>query len=95
MGRKDNFIPVSTGRGLQALELPDCVHLTERCGCDILKVPRCTGKSCSFCQTRQQRSAGSSRWLARINGLSAAQQDKISAVYYGGCKPWKGPERKG
>lgn len=84
-----NFIPSSTGKNLEFLKLPDCVHLTEYCRCEIMKVPECIGMKCSACQSAAEKLRSGDIWRRRMNSLSDEQQTKIASVYYSGKKPWK------
>ena len=65
MRRCDNGIPAFPKGERRLLNLPDCVFLTEQGRCRILRVPECTGETCSFCRSQQieEKSIGASRRL--------------------------------
>lgn len=65
MRRCDNGIPAFPKGERRLLNLPDCVFLTEQGRCRILRVPECTGETCSFCRIQQieEKSIGASRRL--------------------------------
>lgn len=65
MRRCDNGIPAFPNGERRLLNLPDCVFLTEQGRCRILRVPECTGETCSFCRSQQieEKSIGASRRL--------------------------------
>ena len=71
------------------LNLPDCVFLTEQGRCRILRVPECTGETCSFCRSRACAEDANRRWKTRMNVLDDARQARIAAAYFGGKMPWK------
>lgn len=82
------FIPVAT-KGLAALELPDCIYLSERCRCAILQVPSCRGEKCPFRQNVEEQSRAREQWRKALDALSPDAQGKIAGSYYGGFMPWK------
>ena len=89
MAVSDNFIPSNVSANMTPLDLPDCVHLTEQCRCDILRVKKCVGRKCTFCVSPSDRKNSENRWQSRINKIDEERQKKISAAYYGGKRPWK------
>ncbi len=51
--KTDRFVPMSTGKNMEPLSLPECVHLTERCRCGVLRVEECQGERCAFRKTER------------------------------------------
>lgn len=89
MSRGGNFVPSSIEKNLKLLRFPDCVYITERGRCDILRVNECGGTECTFCESAARRKEAYANWRGRMNALSEDRQRKIAAVYYGGKKPWR------
>ena len=85
----ENFIPAVSEEKLQPLNFPECVYLTEHYRCGILRIKACSGKACSFCQSRRKHSESERAWSSRMNRLSEEKQTQIAAAYYGGKMPWK------
>ncbi|MDD3193517.1 MAG: hypothetical protein PHE47_06660 [Oscillospiraceae bacterium] len=94
MGRADRFIPSSLEKNLKLLQMPDCIYLTERCQCGILRVKECVGKDCPFCQSKIKNEEARMLWRRRLGRIEEEKQEKIAAAYYGGKRPWKDLERK-
>ncbi|MBC8571451.1 hypothetical protein [Zongyangia hominis] len=92
---KRDFIPVSKQQNMKPLHYPDCIHLSERCGCDLLSISECKGESCSFCQSAAQQELSQREWLSILNTLGLEQQKKIAGKYYSGKMPWKSQQKKG
>ena len=80
----DNGIPAFPKGERRLLNLPDCVFLTEQGRCRILRVPECTGETCSFCRSRACAEDANRRWKTRMNVLDDARQARIAAAYFGG-----------
>lgn len=71
------------------LEYPECVHLTERGRCNLLKTPECAGKKCTLKETKADKHESHNLWRSRMSKLPQERQDYFSKKYYGGHYPWK------
>lgn len=89
MAVNKNFIPTSVEKNMNPLSMPDCIHLTDQCKCNILRVKKCPGSSCTFCQTANEKHISDTKWTDELNNIDSASQQKISREYYGGKMPWK------
>lgn len=94
MYSKFNAMPVLHSKDLTALQRPDCVHLSERIHCTILRAETCSGEDCPFCQTAGQVKNAHQQWSEKLCTVSAETQHHIAQQYYGGRTPWKAEERK-
>ena len=83
------FIPAVSGRNRKPLELPDCVHLTERCRCGILRVEECQGEHCAFRKTEAAYRESRRKWMRALCAMRAEEQEKTAVKYYNGQMPWK------
>lgn len=72
---------------------PGCIYLNDNLSCSILRTKRCEGDSCSFRRTHEQSDVSNKTVTKMLNSLSAEQQKKIAASYYGGKMPWKTCEK--
>lgn len=70
-------------------ELPDCCSLTEKGGCKLLNISRCTGRSCQFAHSTDDEKRAAMNWRKRLCALSSEEQQRIAKKYYGGSMPWK------
>lgn len=89
MFRSNNFIPVSKSGNLAMLDLPDCISLSERGGCNLLRIDKCQGNGCSFRKSIKDSILAEKLCKLRLSGLDEDEQIKISAIYYSGKMPWK------
>lgn len=83
-----------TGKEESNFGFPDCIYLSERYRCDILRVVRCVGKECAFRQSETEYRQARDRWQKAISALSREQQGKIVSKYYGGRMPHITQEKK-
>ena len=86
--RTGRFVPISNGRNMRPLSLPDCVHLTERCKCGILRVDECLGDRCAFRKTEYECSESRQKWLKALRAMGTEEQERTAAKYYNGKMPW-------
>ena len=75
--------------GFGFLSLPECSLLTEKGGCELMGLKRCTGKECKFAKTIGTQKVSEDLWRKRMLSLSEEEQNKISRKYYGGSRPWE------
>ncbi|MBC8559495.1 hypothetical protein [Fumia xinanensis] len=73
---------------------PDCIHLSQRYRCDILRVAQCVGEGCAFRQSETEYRLAYERWQKAISALSCEQRGKIVSKYYGGKMPHVMQEKK-
>lgn len=85
MKRSNNRVPPVEPA---ALELVDCVYLSERYRCTILQVPSCRGERCPFRRDEEELRRAKEQWRSTLGALST-DKCKIAGSYYGGIMPWK------
>ena len=90
--KTDRFVPMSTGKNMEPLSLPECVHLTERCRCGVLRVEECQGERCAFRKTERAYSTAYQKWRDALRAKSAEEQRRTASKYYGGQMPWTKPD---
>lgn len=88
MLRSKKFISLTKNTALALLDLPNCISLSERGECELLKIGKCQGKKCTFMKSEEDTRKGQIHWMLRLSSLDKDEQLKISRMYYGGKMPW-------
>ena len=85
---KHNNPSVSKSIGKTMLDLPDCVSLSEKGGCGLLRISKCQGINCNFKKSKIDTQMEQAYWMLRLSSLDIDKQIRISKIYYDGKMPW-------
>ncbi len=73
---------------LEWIDLPDCAGLLENGKCEYLRVASCEGPRCPFFRPREAEADARLAVYRRLAACDESTQQRISAKYYGGKRPW-------